>query len=61
MSYDGGRTWKPVTVHGTASGKPYLALTNPKRPGTVSFRADLADTAGNTCTGTIRNAYRTVR
>lgn len=60
-SYDGGRTWKPVTVHGAASGKPYLALTNPKRPGTVSFRADLSDTAGNTYTGTIRNAYRTVR
>ncbi|MFF1720452.1 S8 family peptidase [Streptomyces sviceus] len=61
VSYDGGRTWKPVTVHGAASGKAYLALTNPKRPGTVSFRADLADTAGNTYTGTIRNAYRTLR
>ncbi|MER7563674.1 S8 family serine peptidase [Streptomyces sp. NPDC097941] len=61
VSYDGGRTWKPVTVHGAASGKAYLALTNPKRPGTVSFRADLADTAGSTYTGTIRNAYRTVR
>ncbi|MCX5262590.1 S8 family serine peptidase [Streptomyces sp. NBC_00199] len=61
VSYDGGRTWKPVTVHNAASGKPYLALTNPKQPGTVSFRAGLADTAGNTYTGTIRNAYRTVR
>ncbi|MFF1303654.1 S8 family serine peptidase [Streptomyces sp. NPDC058307] len=61
VSYDGGRTWAPVTVHNAASGKPYLALTNPNRPGTVSFRADLADTAGNTYTGTIRHAYRTVR
>ncbi|MFF6785351.1 S8 family serine peptidase [Streptomyces sp. NPDC012510] len=61
VSTDGGRTWKPVTVHSTTSGKPYLSLTNPKRPGTVSFRADLADTAGNTYTGTIHNAYRTVR
>ncbi|MFF7451730.1 MULTISPECIES: S8 family serine peptidase [unclassified Streptomyces] len=60
-SYDGGRTWKQVTVHSAASGKPYLTLTNPSRPGTVSFRADLADTAGNTYTGTIHNAYRTVR
>ncbi|WP_159030673.1 MULTISPECIES: S8 family peptidase [Streptomyces] len=61
VSTDGGRTWKPVTVRGTASGTPYLSLTNPKRPGTVSFRADLSDTAGNTYTGTIHNAYRTVR
>ncbi|MGW0609043.1 S8 family serine peptidase [Streptomyces sp. NPDC002788] len=60
-SYDGGRTWKPVTVHSAASGKPYLIITNPRKPGTVSFRAALADTAGNTYTGTIRNAYRTVR
>ncbi|WP_128433650.1 S8 family serine peptidase [Streptomyces cyaneus] len=60
-SYDGGRTWKPVTVHSAASGKPYLTLTNPKNPGTVSFRTNLADTAGNTYTGTIHNAYRTVR
>ncbi|MER7404847.1 S8 family serine peptidase [Streptomyces sp. NPDC000070] len=60
-SYDGGRTWKQVTVHNAASGKPYLPLTNPKNPGSVSFRAALADTAGNTYTGTIHNAYRTVR
>ncbi|MBB5797958.1 S8 family serine peptidase [Streptomyces caelestis] len=60
-SYDGGRTWKPVTVHGAASGKPHLILTNPRKPGSVSFRTALADTAGNTYTGTIRNAYRTVR
>ncbi|MFJ4981431.1 S8 family peptidase [Streptomyces coeruleorubidus] len=60
-SYDGGRTWKPLTVHSPASGKPYLIIANPRKPGTVSFRTALADTAGNTYTGTIRNAYRTVR
>jgi subtilisin family serine protease len=61
VSYDGGRTWKPVTVHTKAGGDRYLTLTNPSKPGTVSFRAALADTAGNTYTGTIHNAYRTVR
>ncbi|GAA2947767.1 hypothetical protein GCM10011428_78740 [Streptomyces violaceus] len=60
-SYDGGRTWKPLAVHSAASGKPYLVITNPRKSGTVSFRTALADTAGNTYTGTIRNAYRTVR
>lgn len=61
VSYDGGRTWKPVTVHADASGKRYVNLTHPKRPGTVSFKAALADTEGNGYTGTIDNAYRTVR
>ncbi|MEV3972895.1 S8 family serine peptidase [Streptomyces sp. NPDC050698] len=61
VSDDGGRTWKPVAVHNSAGGEYYLTLTNPKRPGSVSFSAALADTAGNTYTGTIRNAYRTVR
>ncbi|AMW08195.1 hypothetical protein A4E84_00765 [Streptomyces qaidamensis] len=60
-SYDGGRTWKQVPVHAGAGGKSYLTLTNPRKPGTVSFKAALADAAGNTYTGTIRNAYRTVR
>ncbi|WP_281291982.1 S8 family serine peptidase [Streptomyces tailanensis] len=61
VSYDRGRTWKPVTVHTNAAGKRYLTLTHPKKPGTVSFRTSLADTEGNTYAGTIRNAYRTVR
>ncbi|WP_338782825.1 S8 family serine peptidase [Streptomyces sp. DG1A-41] len=61
VSYDGGRTWKQLPVHTGAGGKPHLTLTNPGKPGTVSFRTALADTAGNTYTGTIRNAYRTVR
>ena len=61
VSYDAGRTWKPVTVRTNADHKRYLTLTHPKKPGTVSFRTSLADTEGNTYTGTIRNAYRTVR
>ncbi|MFF7645298.1 hypothetical protein [Streptomyces canus] len=38
VSYDRGRTWKPVTVHTDHAGKRYLPLTHPKKPGTVSFR-----------------------
>ncbi|MDX3175735.1 MULTISPECIES: hypothetical protein [Streptomyces] len=39
VSYGGGRIRKAVAVHGMASGKPYLSLTNPEQPGTVSLRA----------------------
>ncbi|MCD9878430.1 S8 family peptidase [Streptomyces guryensis] len=61
VSYDGGRTWRTVAVHTDRSGKWYLTLTHPKKPGTVSFRAALTDTDGNTATQTIHTAYRTVR
>jgi subtilisin family serine protease len=61
VSYDGGRTWKTVAVHTDHAGKRYLTLTHPKKPGTVSFRASLTDTDGNTATETIHTAYRTVR
>ncbi|MFJ3798981.1 S8 family serine peptidase [Streptomyces sp. NPDC090088] len=61
VSYDGGRNWRTVAVRTDASGKRSITLTHPARPGTVSFRAALADTAGNTYTGTVDNAYRTVR
>lgn len=61
VSYDAGRTWLPVAVHTDASGKRSVTLAHPERPGTVSFKAALADTEGNTYTGTISNAYRTVR
>lgn len=61
VSYDGGQTWKTVTVHTDHAGKRYLTLTHPKKPGTVSFRASLTDTDGNTATETIHTAYRTVR
>ncbi|MFD4604616.1 S8 family serine peptidase [Streptomyces sp. NPDC058464] len=61
VSYDGGRTWKRVAVRTQASGRRYVTLTHPARPGTVSLKADLADKDGNTYSGTINNAYRTVR
>ncbi|MFE7927355.1 hypothetical protein ACFU6S_01225 [Streptomyces sp. NPDC057456] len=61
VSYDGGRTWKTVPVQRDHGGKRYLTLTHPKKPGTVSFRASLTDTDGNTATETIHTAYRTVR
>jgi hypothetical protein len=61
VSYDGGRTWRTVTVHADHAGKRYVTLTHPKKPGTVSFRASLTDTDGNTAAQTIRTAYRTVR
>ncbi|WP_427920702.1 S8 family serine peptidase [Streptomyces sp. cg40] len=61
VSYDGARTWKRVTVTTAANGKRSLTLTNPARPGTVSLRATLTDTKGNTVTETLVNAYRTVR
>jgi hypothetical protein len=61
VSYDSGRTWKTAAVHTDHAGKRYLTLTHPKKPGTVSFRASLTDTDGNTSTQTIRTAYRTVR
>jgi hypothetical protein len=61
VSYDGGRTWKTVTVRTDHAGTRYMTLTHPKKPGTVSFRASLTDTDGNTAAQTIRTAYRTVR
>ncbi|ANS69724.1 1,4-dihydropyridine enantioselective esterase [Streptomyces lincolnensis] len=61
VSYDGGRTWKTVGIHMDRAGKRYLTLTHPRKPGTVSFRASLTDTDGNTAAETIRTAYRTVR
>ncbi|WP_306819978.1 S8 family serine peptidase [Streptomyces sp. DSM 40750] len=61
VSYDGGRTWKPVTVRTDTAGKRSLRLVHPQAPGTVSLKASLSDTEGNTYTGTIGNAYRTVR
>ncbi|MFE7839416.1 hypothetical protein ACFU53_26185 [Streptomyces sp. NPDC057474] len=48
-------------MHSDAFGKWYANLTHPQRPGTVSFKATLADTEGNGYSGTIHHAYRTVR
>lgn len=61
VSYDGGRTWKNTPVHTTANGKRSVTLTQPRTPGSVSFKATATDTKGNTVNQTMINAYRTVR
>ncbi|MFF0015946.1 S8 family serine peptidase [Streptomyces sp. NPDC005374] len=61
VSYDGGHTFRSAAVHTDRTGKRYLTLTHPKKAGTVTLRASLSDTDGNTYTGTVHNAYRTVR
>ncbi|MGV9849099.1 S8 family peptidase [Streptomyces sp. NPDC003442] len=56
VSYDEGATWtkRPVT---TTGGKRSLDLTHPKDATSVSFKADLTDTDGNTYAVTILKAY----
>ncbi|MFM9580800.1 S8 family serine peptidase [Streptomyces caniscabiei] len=61
VSYDDGRTWKNTPVHTTANGKRSVTLTQPRTPGSVSFKATATDTKGNTVNQTMINAYRTVR
>lgn len=60
VSYDGGRTWKPATVHTAANGKRHLTLAHPARPTTIGFKAKLVDRDGNTVSETLPTAYRTV-
>ncbi|GHA80977.1 hypothetical protein GCM10010305_26000 [Streptomyces termitum] len=54
VSTDGGATWTPAPVTGGA-----VTVRNPAPGGTVSFRAALTDTEGNTLDQTLGNAYRT--
>ncbi|WP_329624596.1 serine protease [Streptomyces sp. NBC_01255] len=54
VSTDGGTTWTRVPVLDGRAG-----FRTPGPGGTVSLRAELTDTAGNTLTETLRNAYRT--
>ncbi|MEV0636811.1 S8 family serine peptidase [Streptomyces sp. NPDC050619] len=61
VSYDGGRTWKNTRVHTAPGGKRSVTLTQPRTPGSVSFKATAADIKGNTVSQTMINAYRTVR
>ncbi|WP_329223538.1 S8 family serine peptidase [Streptomyces sp. NBC_01485] len=61
VSYDAGRTWRNTVVHADRTGKRFLTLAHPAGPGTVSLKATLVDTKGNTVTETLPNAYRTVR
>ncbi|TDC06960.1 hypothetical protein E1265_34385 [Streptomyces sp. 8K308] len=54
VSYDRGGSWQRVPVR---DGR--VTVDNPAAGGTVSFRAHLADRAGNTTDLTILDAYRT--
>ncbi|MFC5907606.1 hypothetical protein [Streptacidiphilus monticola] len=55
-SHDGGRTWHAVTV--TRSGSHWLAkVPEPAQPGSVTLRTVAVDTAGNSSTQTVYNAF----
>ncbi|MCX5067466.1 S8 family serine peptidase [Micromonospora lupini] len=57
VSYDGGKTWRNVKLV-RAPGDGWLAvLRHPAAPGHVSLRATARDTAGNTVTERIIQAY----
>ncbi|MGK5443367.1 S8 family serine peptidase [Micromonospora sp. URMC 105] len=57
-SYDGGKTWRKATVL-RVPGQGWAALLrHPAGPGHVSLRATARDTAGNTVTERIVQAYR---
>lgn len=58
VSYDGGRSWKPLTVTTDARGARSVSVKHPAIAKAVSFRVDLKDTGGNTVRETITNAYR---
>ncbi|MGP4009274.1 S8 family peptidase [Streptomyces sp. 4N124] len=58
VSYDSGRTWKPLTVTTDARGARSVSVNHPATAKAVSFRVDLKDTGGNTVRETITNAYR---
>lgn len=58
VSYDGGRTWNPLTVTTDARGARSVTVKHPATAKAVSFRVDLKDRAGNTVRETITNAYR---
>ncbi|KOG29635.1 hypothetical protein AQJ84_38990 [Streptomyces resistomycificus] len=58
VSYDGGRTWKPLTVATDAKGARSVSVKHPATAKAASFRVDLKDKGGNTVRETITNAYR---
>lgn len=57
-SFDGGRTWKPLTVTTTTTGARSVSVKHPATAKAVSFLVDLKDKGGNTTRETITNAYR---
>ncbi|MEO3780437.1 S8 family serine peptidase [Micromonospora sp. B11E3] len=56
VSYDGGRTWRKAELHRKGSGWA-ATLRHPAGAGHVSLRATARDTAGNTVTTRIIQAY----
>ncbi|WP_157882388.1 S8 family peptidase [Streptomyces silvensis] len=58
VSYDGGTTWKSAPVTTGAEGARSASVRHPATAKAVSYRVSLKDTAGNTTTETITNAYR---
>ncbi|MET8977962.1 S8 family serine peptidase [Streptomyces sp. NPDC004539] len=57
VSFDGGRTWKPLTVTTDAKGARSVTVKHPATAKAASFRIDLRDKAGNTVRETITDAY----
>ncbi|MFJ4776540.1 S8 family serine peptidase [Streptomyces sp. NPDC088762] len=58
VSYDGGSTWKPLTVTTDAKGGRSVTVRHPATARTASFQVDLRDRDGNTVRETITDAYR---
>ncbi|GAA2219401.1 S8 family serine peptidase [Micromonospora olivasterospora] len=57
VSYDGGRTWRKAALHRTGPGWA-ATVQHPAGAGHVTLRATAKDTAGNTVTTRIIQAYR---
>ncbi|WP_328861403.1 S8 family peptidase [Streptomyces sp. NBC_00306] len=58
VSFDGGLTWKALTVTTDAKGARSVIVKHPAAAKAVSFQVDLKDKGGNTVRETITNAYR---
>ncbi|MGC4867703.1 S8 family serine peptidase [Micromonospora sp. DT53] len=58
VSYDGGKTWSKAKLVRTSADGWSALLRHPAGPGHVSLRASARDTAGNTVTQRIIQAYR---
>ncbi|MFG3686666.1 S8 family serine peptidase [Micromonospora sp. NPDC047740] len=57
VSYDGGKTWRKADLHRTGAGWA-ASVRHPAGPGYVSLRATARDSAGNTVSQRIIQAYR---
>nr|WP_239531361.1 S8 family serine peptidase [Micromonospora sp. PPF5-6] len=57
VSYDGGQTWRKADLHKQGAGWAAV-VRHPAGPGYVSLRATARDSAGNTVTERIIQAYR---